>query len=97
MSKLSYSSLEIQPYLKSELIYNRTKKFLFKLRTRMVDVGFNFGKKNKCKLCLVGNDDQENLLKCFKLKTAHPDLLQDLNYCDIFGDNIEKQAKMERV
>ena len=29
MSKLEYSSLKLQPYLKSETIFNRTKRFLF--------------------------------------------------------------------
>ena len=83
LSKLVYSSLELQPYLKSDAIFNRTKKFLFKLRTRMGDVGYNFGKKIKCKICAVGNDNQENLMKCFMIKIRNQSLLQDLNKTDI--------------
>ena len=46
MANLNYSKLELQPYLKCDILYNRTKKFLFKLRTRMVNVANNFGKKD---------------------------------------------------
>ena len=94
MSNLVYSSLELQPYLKSDAIFNRTKKFLFKLRTRMVDVGYNFGNKIKCKICAVGNDDQENLMKCFMIKIRNPMLLQDLSYEHIFGSDVQKQESI---
>ena len=54
MSKLEYVTLELQPYLKSDIIFNRTKKFVFRLRTRMVNVDNNFGKKKSCKVCAIG-------------------------------------------
>ena len=55
----------------------------------MVNVGHNFGQKNQCKICSVGNDDQEHLLQCFMLKISNSDLLQNLNYSDIFNDDSE--------
>ena len=87
----------MQPYLKNDDIYNRTKKFLFRLRTRMVNVGHNFGQKYNCKICSIGKDDQENLLQCLILKLRNPALLQDINYDDIFNDNLQKQAKIGKI
>ena len=65
MANLNYSTLEMQPYLQSDLMYNRTKKFLFKLRTRMVSLSYNFGKKKICKSS-AGEENQEHLLEVFK-------------------------------
>ena len=97
MAHLSYSSLELQPYLKSDLLYNRTKKFLFRLRTRMVNVPHNFGKKKRCKICFTGDDDQCHLLKCLRIKLVYPELLQNLNYNDIFDTDINKQAEIAKI
>ena len=97
MSKLEYVTLELQPYLKSDIIFNRTKKFVFRLRTRMVKVGHNFGKKNRCKVCSIGKDDQEHLMQCLRLKLRNPDLLEDLNYKDIFDSDIKKQGTIGKI
>ena len=97
MSNLNYSSLELQPYLKCDKMYNRTKKFLFRLRTRMVNLPHNFGKKIKCKICLIGDADQVHLIKCLRIKIVYPELLKDLNYYDIFDTDIKKQTEIAKI
>ena len=63
----------------------------------MVNVGYNFGKKYRCKVCSFGNDDQENLMQCLMLKLRNPDLLQDLNYNDTFDSDTKKQGKIGQI
>ena len=63
----------------------------------MVNVGHNFGQKNNCKLCSIGKDDQENLLQCLILKLRNPALLQDLNYDDLFNNNLQKQEEIGKI
>ena len=63
----------------------------------MVNVDHNFGKKKSCKVCAIGNDDQENLMKCIILKLRNPALLQDLNYNHIFESNVQKQGEIGKI
>ena len=63
LSKLennSYCKLEMQNYLKDKIITIRQKKLLFRLRTRMVKVGYNFGRKILCPLCGIHSDDKKH-------------------------------------
>ena len=64
ISPLTYNSLKIQPYLAAINIPTRIKQVQFKWRTRMVNVGWNFGIKSKCPLCHTADDDQLHLLIC---------------------------------
>ena len=63
----------------------------------MVNVGHNFGQKIRCKICSFGNDDQENLMQCLMLKVRNLDLLQDLNYNDIYNNDIKKQENIAKI
>ena len=68
LKNLKYYQLSIQSYLTSSSISTRMKKYLFRFRTKMTNVGHNFGNKVKCPLCKLGNDDQEHLFKCVIIK-----------------------------
>ena len=94
---IEYSSLVMQKYLRSVNIYNSTKKFMFKLRTRMLNVGFNYGKKYQCRLCFFGNDDQAHLMQCIKLRMKHPFLTENIHYNDIFEENETKQENIGKI
>ena len=85
MENLNYVELKMQNYLKSNEIFIRKKKVLYKFRTRMINVGYNYGRKIKCSLCGISDDTQHHLFQCNKLETT------DFNYMDIFGSNPEKQ------
>ena len=94
---IQYSSLQLQNYLKSDTLFKRTKLFKFKLRTRMLNLGFNYGKKFSCKICKLGNDDQQHLLQCIKLKMKYPFITENINYNDIFNTNAEKQENAGNI
>ena len=85
MSKLHYEKLEMQSYLKDNNLSQRKKLLLFKFRCRMIKVGQNFGRHDKCPACLCHEDDQQHLFQCDKL-----DDYCDFDYEDIFSNNEEK-------
>ena len=79
----SYTELNMQPYLASSKLPTRLKQLFFKWRTRMVKVGWNFGVKSKCPLCMDAEDKQDHLLNCTKLTDTENNC--DSNYdtdCD---------------
>ena len=99
LSKLEnncYSNLKIQNYLSSPNLTIRQKKIMFKLRTRMTKVGYNFGKKVLCPLCLNHEDNQEEMLECVILKLQCKELYQkdDEKYDDVFSADINKISKI---
>ena len=86
-------SYKLEPYLSSMNISTEVKQTLFKLRTRMVDVKFNFkmqyGQNLACHFC-PEMDTQSHLLAC-KILTDGIDI-SDIEYEHIFQD-IGKQEK----
>ena len=96
MNELKYFELEMQPYLKSKVIYKEQAQTIFRYRTRMVDVKNNFKNGNlttSCLLCLKQNnieeDTQQHLLKCPTVHKEDPKLISNtVNYNDIFSRNI---------
>ena len=46
LDNCEYNELKIRNYLKSDKLSSRKQKLLFKLRTRMIDVGNNYAKIN---------------------------------------------------
>ena len=72
VSGLMYDKLEMQQYLLDEDFPTRLKQQAFKWRTRMIRVGWNYGKKGKCPICSDSDDTQSHLLECNALKTSEP-------------------------
>ena len=56
-----YSGLKIQEYLNCSEASKNIKKFTFKLRTKMIEVGENFGNKGVCPICNIGQNSQKHL------------------------------------
>ena len=63
----------------------------------MVNVGYNFGKKYQCRLCYDGDDDQQHLIQCIRLKIKNPFIAEDINYNDIFEANEETQGHIGKI
>ena len=64
----SFPELKLQPYLSNICsMPTKTKQLFFKWRTRMIKVGYNYGKREKCPLCADSNDDQQHLFNCPEL------------------------------
>ena len=92
-ANLKYEVFELQEYLKTDQITHKRKILLFKLRTKMTKVGYNFGRKSQCPVCKIDTepDEQSHLLNCLILKLEINDILSsDSKYEDIFCNNIEK-------
>ena len=95
-----YRNMKIQEYLTPNVIDIQEAKFIFHLRTRMVDVRKNFSGSYpnlNCPLCNLEPDTQEHLLKCEKLD-ADTDLISSMpEYSDIFSENLEAQVLVARI
>merc|ERR1712179_476095 len=79
----------------------REKKFLFQLRSRMIDVKTNFKNNNSdlsCPLCDIKEDDQKHVLECPTLLNNTSDVAEgNISYDDIFSNDVLKQAKILRI
>ena len=84
----------MQNYLSSTNLTLRQKKIIFKLRTKMVKVGYNYGKKVLCPLCMMHKDSQEEMLEFIILKIRCKELYQrrDERYDDIFSSDMNKMS-----
>ena len=93
VKSLQYKKLQMQPYLSSNSISLKKKIILFKARTRMLNVKWNFGEKILCPICKIGEDKQEHLLDCILIKLRSPTLVENKNKCqysDIYSSNLTK-------
>ena len=99
LENLNYTSLSMQKYLKSNKVSTQHKKFIFRLRTRMLKVGRNFGKQNLCPLCHLHEDDQRGLLDCIIIKLNCKELYgkRDEKYESIFSSNIEEITNISKL
>ena len=90
-SKLNYSDLGLQDYLKpSSSLSIKEKQFIFSARCRMVDVRCNFktGKIDlSCRSCQKEPESQQHILECPELRAKKPD---NIDYGDLFGKDLDK-------
>ena len=66
----------------------------------MIKVGYNYGNKISCPLCLSKQGDtQEHLFQCVSIKLNSSKIFHMINekYEDIFSLNIEKLSKISRL
>ena len=101
LKNLNYGCLKMQNYLGGSELETREKKFLFLLRTRMLDVKINFRNHHSdlcCPLCGTSEDDQKHNLECSVLLQNITDVATEkTNYDDIYVNNISKQVKILRI
>ena len=83
----------MQKYFLINGFHRRKQRLLFKLRTRMVNVGANYGKTTKCPFGCNSLDNQVHIFQCESLK----DDATVYNYNDIFSDNPDKFMKITDV
>ena len=91
----------MQNFLEGSELETAEKKFLFQMRSRMLDVKCNFKNNHSdlsCPLCSLKEDDQKHILECPVLLQNIKDVaIETVNYDDIFEDDIYKQAKILRI
>ena len=86
----------MQPYLLSTKISTRKKKYLFLFRTRMMNVGHNYGRKVPCPLCKSENGDMFN---CVIMKISCRELFMnnETKYEDIFSPHLQKLINVAKL
>ena len=96
---ISHNSWRMQIYLKPNQISNVEAKFIFLVRTRMLDVKTNFRNKYndvKCPNC-TEEDTQSHLLFCDKLVSASSIVKEVPKYSNIFCNNLDEILKVTRI
>ena len=98
--EVKFEKLEMKPFLKPNKLSSNTSdttklgKFIFALRSRMVELRGNFSSKftnTNCELCAEHLDSQQNLLICKSLNTNNAMVAAPPRYDDLFCDDVEKQ------
>ena len=98
-------SFKFQNYLNSTKLSIKEKKLLFSLRTRSINVKTNYKSKFKfnmeCRLCKDKNSEEseKHLLNCTVIEQnidSNVDL-QNVQYENIFSDNINEQILITKV
>ena len=97
---LTHTKLEMQKYLEENEMSIHECKFLFSLRSRMIDVKTNYREKHSdtmCPCCEETEDSQQHLLSCSKIESDGEIVSSVPDYQDLFGSNLSKQVNMSRI
>ena len=97
IKNIKYKNLEMQKYLKTGKIFTNRKKLLFKIRTKMLNVGKNYGRNVMCPICLRKDDDQIHLTKCTIILNALTIQGSNINLEDAFETNMDKANEISIV
>ena len=96
---MKHDKMTMQDYLCPNEINQEEAKFIFQLRTRMVDVKTNYGGRHTddlCPLCRDEVDTQQHLLVCPHLDGAEV-ALRAPDYDDLFREGVQPKIKISRI
>ena len=96
---IKYEKFERQKYLESKEMTFKEACMLIALRSRSVkEIKTNFKTYNKddllCPLCLRNEDTQEHCLECPKLKNIAENTNENIDYDQIYSDNVLAQKRV---
>ena len=97
---LNHPRLETQSYLEAHEHSIQESRFLFALRSRMVDVKANYREKyfvTLCPCCNLEEDCQEHLLSCYILVERGTIVEETPDYEDLFCGNLDRQINIARI
>ena len=98
---VSHNDVNLQPYFNPMSMDVDEAKFLFLLRSRMVEVKTNFRNKYSdvlCPVCKLSDDTQQHLFECSELlKNMNILISNDIQYSHIFSENTDKQKAALRL
>ena len=100
VAHIEYKRLEIQDYLKPNRISNQEAKFIFLVRTRMLDVKTNFQNSHDNMLCIACKDTdetQEHLMQCKVLGDDDMVVEEVPEYVHLFGENLQKKIIVAKI
>ena len=97
-----HNELEMQTYLSPNICEMTVDdaKYIFLLRSRMVDVKANYKGKYfdyLCTECGKEEETQQHVLECSKLIGKNEMLTYIPNYYDIFSEEVEEQLYVARI
>ena len=94
-----FKNLRIQEYLLPNKLDLRLSKFVFLLRSRMLDVRCNYRNKyadTLCPLCLVDQDTQQHLMVCTVLEDSEV-VVEVPVYEQLFQSNVDKLCQIATI
>ena len=99
IKNIPYKNLEMQKYLESENIAIHRKKIIFKTRTHMLNVNYNYGQKILCPLCQNEDDRQTHLTKCRTMIESIPTIQSNnVDFLDAYDEkDLDKANKLSIV
>ena len=102
VSHIKFKSHSTQEYLKSKDASIHQKKFIFLLRSRMLDLAANFPNKFQtkyCPLCQDGTnlDTQEHLMHCPQVVDENQLTNKVLNYEGLFCEDVATQIQISSI
>ena len=100
VASINHDEMELQDYLAPNELSTHEARFIFHLRSRMVDLKANFRGKHSdwlCPLCKCDEDSQQHLLVCPELNEEDELVINLPNYNDLFSDNLEDKSNISRI
>ena len=97
---LTHTKWEMQPYLRPNDIQTQEAKFIFQLRTRMIDVRLNYRNRYSetiCPNCKAAPDDQPHLLECTLLVDTTAVASSSVMYDSLFSSDLQEVVKVSRI
>ena len=98
---LSHPNWKQQPYLKpNQMVSIDEAKFIFLLRTRMLDIKTNYRNKYSDVICPIyksADDEQAHLLACKELTEGMELVDPTIKYENLFYSNLEEILKVSRM
>ena len=95
-----HKQIEMEKYMKPGQTSIQESKFLFMIRTRMLEVKGNFRSKWSdviCPCCKTEEDKQQHLLTCLSLNADGVITGSLPDYNDLFSDNLSRQVELSRI
>ena len=94
------SKMAMQDYLCPNEISVDEAKFIFHVRTRMLDVKTNYSERytdSLCPICKNEEDTQKHLLECSKLDTDGDIVTKLPEYDHLFSEKLDDKVKIAKI
>ena len=97
-----HSKVEMQKYLRPNSLTNEESKFIFQLRTRMLEVKCNYrgrylNSNTLCPVCMKQEDTQAHIIECKDLDGENELVLGSVNYQHLFSDCLGDIIRIARI
>ena len=93
---MKYDSLEMSEYLQpiNDELSIEQKREMFSVKNRMIDIPYNFPRKNMHNICVCGEtEDMSHIYNCEMLNIDEP----NLSYETIYTGNMKQQIEVYKI